>query len=110
MAQVVSAETMNAALMPDRSRVASRGKARAVPPMRPGEHLLWQGVPAWWSVARHVYHIRLVAAYFVGLTFIDMIITRLYEGSGWPVVNAAMPTVVTGGLCLAILLALSWAT
>lgn len=101
---------MNAALMPARSRAAPRGKARPVPPMPPGEQLLWQGVPAWWSVARHAYHIRPVAAYFVGLTFIDMIITRIYEGNGWPVVRAAAPTLITGGICLAILLALSWAT
>ncbi len=29
------------------------------------EHILWQGTPLWWQLAKDVFHIRLVAAYFV---------------------------------------------
>jgi hypothetical protein len=30
-----------------------------------GEHVLWQGRPDWRSLARHAFHVRPVAAYFV---------------------------------------------
>lgn len=38
-------------------------------PERPpaGEHILWQGAPSWWQLCKEVFHVRLVAAYFVGL-------------------------------------------
>ena len=32
-----------------------------------GEHVLWQGRPAWRSLARHAFHVREVAAYFLVL-------------------------------------------
>ena len=30
----------------------------------PGEQILWQGAPKWLSLARHAFHIRLIAGYF----------------------------------------------
>lgn len=38
-------------------------------PERPpaGEHILWQGSPSWGQLAKEVFHIRLVTAYFLGL-------------------------------------------
>jgi hypothetical protein len=35
----------------------------------PGESIVWQGGPAWRSVARHVFKIRWVAGYFVAMLF-----------------------------------------
>jgi hypothetical protein len=32
-----------------------------------GEHILWQGAPDWRALARHVFHVPLVAFYFAGL-------------------------------------------
>lgn len=36
-------------------------------PLPAGERLLWQGAPTWRGVARHVLHVRWVAAYFAAL-------------------------------------------
>ena len=33
----------------------------------PGERVLWSGGPAWKSLAMHVFHVRAVSIYFVGL-------------------------------------------
>jgi hypothetical protein len=30
-----------------------------------GEHILWQGSPDWRELAKHVFHVRLIAVYFV---------------------------------------------
>jgi hypothetical protein len=41
------------------------GLARGLPgPLPPGERLLWQGAPDWWSLARRVLHVHQIAAYF----------------------------------------------
>jgi hypothetical protein len=32
-----------------------------------GEHILWQGAPAFWQLAKEVFHIRAVAMYFAAL-------------------------------------------
>ena len=32
-----------------------------------GEHILWQGAPRWWEMAKHVFHIRAAALYFAVL-------------------------------------------
>lgn len=82
---------------------------RALPTSTPDERMIWRGAPAWRSVAKHVFRVPLVAAYFVVLTLVDMAITRFYEGPGWPVVHSAVPTVISGVGCVMILLALSWA-
>jgi hypothetical protein len=38
-------------------------------PERPpaGEQIIWQGSPSWWAMAKHVFHIRAVAAYLLAL-------------------------------------------
>ncbi|MBS0277418.1 MAG: PH domain-containing protein [Proteobacteria bacterium] len=41
-----------------------RGLPEALPA---GEHILWQGAPQWWSLAKTVFHIRAVAFYFAVL-------------------------------------------
>lgn len=38
---------------------------RGLPEVPPeGERILWQGSPSWWGLAKNVFHIRGVAAYF----------------------------------------------
>lgn len=39
----------------------------------PDEHILWQGAPAWRSLARRAFHIRLVTAYFVILSTVSLV-------------------------------------
>jgi len=41
-----------------------RGLPERLPP---GEHMLWQGAPSWWQLAKDVFHIRAVGIYFAGL-------------------------------------------
>ena len=39
---------------------------RGLPEMPPaGEHILWQGAPSWWEMAKHVFHIRAARVYFL---------------------------------------------
>lgn len=82
---------------------------RDLPDLLPGERILWQGKPAWRSVARRVFRWPLVAGYFTVLTLVDMAIIRAHEGPGWPVVDAAKPTVLSGVACVLVLLGLAWA-
>ena len=80
----------------------------AVLPLAPGERVLWHGAPAWKGVARRVYRIPVVVAYFAGLTLLNMAINRLAEGGGWPVVRGGAPTALMGVGCVLILAALAW--
>lgn len=32
-----------------------------------GEHIIWQGSPDWWALARTVFHIRILAIYFAAV-------------------------------------------
>jgi hypothetical protein len=42
------------------------GLARGLPgPLPPGETVLWQGSPDWWSLARRVLHVHQITGYFV---------------------------------------------
>jgi len=59
---------------------ASYGPLKGMPEVLPeGEHLIWQGNPGWWSLAKRAFHIRAVAAYF-GLLLIWRIASELSEG------------------------------
>lgn len=82
---------------------------RPLPPLAPGERLLWQGTPEWRGIARRVFFVPVVALYFTALTLVNLLIVRMSEGGGWPAVQAAVPTVLAGGACVLILVALSWA-
>ncbi len=83
---------------------------RPFPELSPDERLIWQGAPCWRAVARRVFRVPVVAAYFTVLTLVNMAIIRLHEGSGWLAVEGAMPTVLGGGACVLILGSLAWWT
>ena len=41
---------------------------RGLPEKLPeGEHLIWQGAPSWWEMAKHTFHIRSAGIYFLML-------------------------------------------
>jgi hypothetical protein len=79
-------------------------------PERPpqGEHILWQGRPDGWALARDAYKIRWFAAYFA-------LIVIWRAGSAWadggPALALAMgiPYLALGLLGLAIIYGLAWA-
>ncbi len=46
-----------------------------------GEAILWQGSPDWWSLARHTFKIRWLAAYLLAMTALRVVFAA-EEGSG----------------------------
>ena len=69
-----------------------------------GERVLWQGAPSWFSLARHAFHIREVAAYFVLLAASSAVMNLI---DGVPVTGAAAPLGVGAIGCL-LLAFLAW--
>ena len=78
-------------------------------PLADGERVLWQGGPQWRHIATNLLHIRVVAGYFAALTLLDIGIIRHAEGPGLAALAAAVPTLVSGGACVAVLAALAFA-
>jgi len=70
----------------------------------PGERVLWQGAPSWASLARHAFHIREVAAYFVLLAAVTAVLDKL---DGQPLTSAATPLAAGAVGCL-LLAFLAW--
>jgi hypothetical protein len=73
-----------------------RGLPAALPP---GERILWQGAPDWRILARHAFHVRLVAAYF-GVLIAGGVATGAYRG--------AAITLALGVAGVALLHLLAW--
>ncbi|MEO1787496.1 MAG: photosynthetic complex putative assembly protein PuhB [Pseudomonadota bacterium] len=84
---------------------------RGLPELLPaGERILWQGSPAPWAFAIHVFHIRFVLAYLV-----IMLSWRLASNAatGTPsdeLVGIAVSGAMLGALGLLIVIGLAWAT
>lgn len=75
----------------------------------PGEVLLWQGVPRWQSMARHVFHTRTVALYFLALWVLHLVWVLT---GGEPISKAltgAVALLVPAAICLGLLVLLAWA-
>ena len=86
------------ALVPEHEAEPVRGLPGRLPP---GERILWQGSPAWMSLARRLLLVRWVAAYFGGLAL-------------WGVVGGSAPfgvaiTLGIGLAALALLCLFAWA-
>ncbi|MCU0870115.1 MAG: PH domain-containing protein [Burkholderiales bacterium] len=75
-----------------------------------GETILWQGVPDWRDLARRVFHVRAVAAYF-GLMLAWRVASTLSDGGDAGAALASLtwlvPLFATG---LGLLLVLAWLT
>jgi hypothetical protein len=64
---------------------------RGVPhPLPEGERLLWEGAPSMKSIATHVFHWRLVAAYFAGMLALWAFSTEHQPGSDVYVASAVV--------------------
>ncbi len=70
----------------------------------PGERVLWQGAPAWLSLARHAFHVREVAAYFVLLAAVATVMDKI---DGRPLTGGTAPLAV-GAVGCALLLFLAF--
>lgn len=81
---------------------------RGLPERLPeGEHILWQGSPDAWALAREALLIRWVAAYFVLLALWRAGVSSTI--APWPTaLSHAIPFVVIGTLACAILYGIAW--
>jgi hypothetical protein len=68
-------------------------------PLPPGERLLWHGRPSGAAVARHVFHVRTLAAYFAALVCV-----RLVYGGGSGAAEAVGIAAFVGLAALALAL------
>ena len=57
-------------------------------PLPPGEALLWQGSPRWWSLALDAYRVRVLAAYFAVI---------VAARGGWLLAEGASPAAALAG-------------
>lgn len=74
-----------------------------------GETLLWQGAPAWRDLARRVFHVREIAAYF-GIVAAWMVVSTLYDGGGaGKAATAAAVTLVIGVIPILLFGLYAWA-
>jgi hypothetical protein len=67
-----------------------------------GEHIIWQGTPDWQSFARSVFHLRLVAVWFL------FVASLAFVAGGTGVLGAAI-TLIVAALGLGLLGLLAWA-
>jgi hypothetical protein len=74
----------------------------------PGEHIVWQGAPAWRSLARRAMHTYLVGAYFAIL----IVWSLLNVATGHTTLAAALPgigiTLGVGAAAVTLLTLLGW--
>jgi hypothetical protein len=74
----------------------------------PGERILWQGRPHWPSLARHAFHVRLVAGYFA-LLGLWRGLAAYEDGAGATDVALALLTpAAIGALVIAAAAAVAW--
>lgn len=72
----------------------------------PGEHILWQGAPAWWPLAKQAFHVRAVTAYFLLLIAGHGAWYARETGSApLPVIMSPVPVAIAA---LALLLLVAW--
>lgn len=92
-----------------RKREYDAEPVRGLPERLPaGEHILWQGGPRWFSIARQVFHVRAVLLYF-GLLGAWFSLSAYYDGApaGQALSYAAWTGVVA--LCgVTVLCTLAW--
>jgi hypothetical protein len=79
-------------------------------PLPDGERVLWEGAPAWGSLARHAFHVRKVAIYFAVLVA-WRIVSGLADGESAGTVALAGLWFATLALAgVAVLAGLAWAS
>lgn len=79
-------------------------------PLPPGEYVVWQGSPNAWQLARHAFHWRKVAIYFMALLLIQAW-SFISNGSDSSAIWASLSlTALLSALGLSILGVLAWLT
>jgi len=76
---------------------------KGLPELPPeGEHILWQGAPDWWALAKDSLNIYWVAAYFVGL-FAWRFVTMVDQTSFAAAFSASFPFLILGAVACGLL-------
>lgn len=89
--------------MNDQPQFEIRGIREHLPP---GEQVLWQGAPQWWSMARTAFHVRKVAFYFAAMLALRIAV-QVVEGQSLLTAiagSAGLFAVALAGLGLLMLL------
>jgi hypothetical protein len=87
----------------------SAGRIQGIPgPLPAGETIVWQGKPGWWSLARHLCHVRGVALYF-GIVLLGTAAMALLHGSTAEQLGLTMaPLLGAATAALAFLVGMAW--
>lgn len=89
---------------PPASSPAAPQYIRGVPhPLPEGERLLWEGAPTMKAVATHVFHWRLVVAYFAAMLALWAVTTEHTPGSDVYVASAVVRVSLSAFVMLAVL-------
>jgi hypothetical protein len=97
----------------DRPAVATvarpAGRIQGIPgPLPPGETIVWQGKPVWWSLARHLCHVRGVTLYFA-VVLLGTAAMALVHGSTLEQLGLTMaPLVGAAAVTLGFLVGMAW--
>jgi hypothetical protein len=98
---------VNAPLDPATRRLALDGDSIGVP-LPPGESSLWRGSPRAVSVARHIFHIGAVGAYFA-LLFVWHVGSAWFEGGFGAALRPAGVDAALAAVALGLIGVISWA-
>jgi hypothetical protein len=86
-------------------------KIRGLPEdLPPGETLLWQGSPGWRSLARHMVHANIVAAYFALLALWSIASTLNDGGTLSAALFGVVRVSVVGSIGIGLLCLIAWLT
>ena len=81
---------------------------RGIPgPLPPGETLIWQGAPAWRSLAVRAFHVRKIAIYFA-LIWLVFAATDVATGTALAALRTGFWLLLPAVLAILVLSALAW--
>lgn len=86
----------------------AKAKAEVAAKMLPGETVLWHGEPRWQTVAFHIFHVRLVAAYFAAYAIFQTILVGADGGTLAQSAFAGVMVAAIGLPVLAFLAGIAW--
>lgn len=79
-------------------------------PLPPGEHVVWQGSPDKWELAKNAFHLKKISIYFLVILGIQFV-SRLGSNADTPATGASLSTTLLLSLAgIVILGGLAWMT
>lgn len=84
---------------------ASRGLPEPLPA---NEHVLWQGSPAWWPLARRAFHLRKIAVYFVILAALRVAVLAADGAALGAMAVSGLLMLLLGASAIGLLALVAW--